>query len=293
MKGRIAIAGAALLVCACAPAQDQQANYLPAKAPVEGMAASTCFATAPAADGSRLHLRLSPTHAAKWIRIAGTQRTGEGDGAWDPDGDSVSIETYYASAGVPALPETMSKQADGSLVADGIGTFASAECWPLIAMAYDLPMATLQIPEGMEVSGREDTRDFGTGKPGMYVTIESPDEEGFLALVSFIYAEADAPPMDARAEAVSTGNPFDKSLAATDAVEQAIGGQPGAKYDGAMHVSGVTTRFVGYAIDYNRCRMTVQLQGGEANQDAIDKLAAAVESMQWKDGAKCAPPPGA
>jgi len=53
---------------------------------------------------------------------------------------------------------------------------------------------------------------------------------------------------------------------------------------------GVTRRYVGYAIDFHGCRMGVQLQGGEANQDAIDKLAAAVESLQWKEGAKCAAP---
>jgi hypothetical protein len=293
MKGSIAIAFAALLACACAPAQDRQPEYLPAKPPVAGMDQPMCFATATAADGSRLQLRLSPTRAAKWIRVAGMQRTGEGDGAWEPDGDNVSLETYYASSGMPALPEAMAKQADGSLVAEGIGTFASAECWPLVAMAYDLPMATLQIPEGMEVTGREDTRDFGTGKPGMYVTIESPDEDGFLALIGFIYAEAGAPPMDAREEAVRTGNPFDDSLTADAATEQSIGGQPGAKFDGTMRALGVSHRMVGYAIDFHGCRMNVQLQGGEANQDAIDRIAAAVESMQWKESAQCAAPPEA
>lgn len=288
MKGRIAVAVAALFVCGCAPAQDEVV-FFPALPPVAGMGAPVCFASEPAADKSRLHLRLTRMHAAKWIRVAGSQRTGEGDGAWQPGEDVLSLETYYASTGMPAMPTGLSKQEDGGLIAEGIGTLAPAECWPLDAMSYELPMATLQIPEGMEVTNRDDTRDFGTGKPGMYVIVEPPDMQGFVGMISFIYAGSDAPPWDARAEAVSTGNPYDKSLTADAAMEQAIGGAPGAKYDGMkVSPSGEKWHVVGYAVDYRGCRMNVKLEGNQESEEMLQKLAAAVESLQWNEDAKCA-----
>ncbi|KGQ18771.1 hypothetical protein LF41_304 [Lysobacter dokdonensis DS-58] len=280
----------ALAACSKAPADDPAPWIEPSNPLLAGSV--QCFEATESAGGPHYNLRLRAGGYTLVRESAAAGRLGEQYGTWQPSMDTVAFGDQFADVGqMPKISRAWRRDAAGRLQ----GTldapplvFSPVDCAPPVASAYETPMATLQVPAGTEVTFREDTRDFGRGEPGMYVSIDGPANT-FVLVFSVIYAPAGAAPMDLRGEAADA-TPFGDGVSfTTDRIE--IDGVPAARYEKEGQVMGVNLRSVAWAMEHNGCQVSITLNAtGDIAPAMFESMVAATEAMRWKKDYRCVRP---